>query len=85
MILNFWDDTLFSWESVAGQNLRYQISDNIISVFPYLDSFDTSRNVLHVSISLTDDAVHIRKLINEQTQGGSAFVWTPKEHVFGSV
>ena len=49
MIQNGWIGDAFAWEVAVGQNLRYQITDNIISLYPYLDNFDTSRNILYVS------------------------------------
>lgn len=58
MIQNSWDGTKFSTEKVAGDNLRSWLSSTLISVYAYLDSFDTSRNVLYVSDSLTRVVCH---------------------------
>eukprot|EP00094_Tigriopus_californicus_P009374 TCALIF_09039-PA protein Name:"Similar to ECE1 Endothelin-converting enzyme 1 (Bos taurus)" AED:0.18 eAED:0.18 QI:17/0/0/0.68/0.73/0.75/16/0/656 len=48
MIQTSWDGSVFSTEKVAGDNLRTWLSSTLISVYAYLDSFDTSRNVLYI-------------------------------------
>ena len=50
MIQDYWDQSKFQWEKVAGDNLRRFVSDTMLGAFPYLDTFDTTKNVLYVSI-----------------------------------
>lgn len=52
MIQDYWDQTKFQWEKVAGDNLRRFVVDAMVAAFPYLDTFDTTRNVLNVSTSV---------------------------------
>ena len=50
MIQKFWNGSAsFSWESVSGLSRAYYNLGLILNTFVFLDTFDASQNVLHVS------------------------------------
>jgi hypothetical protein len=49
MIQNTWDQNKFMWENVMAENLRYEQADTILLSYPYLDTFNTSHEILYVS------------------------------------